>query len=324
MQIGWAGWTPAPSFVPRAHAAGSFLSHTYRGQAGSRGYKLYVPAGRAQAPLPLVVMLHGCFQTADDFAAGTRMNLLADRHGFLVAYPTQSHGANSHRCWNWFEPGDQVRDAGEPSLIAGITREALARRGADLRRVYVAGMSAGGAMAVILGRNYPDLYAAVGVHSGLPYGAAHDLRSAMAAMRRGAPAAAAARAVAARAAVPTIVFHGDRDYLVNVRNGAELMRQTRELHAAGRGSRAALGPLSRHEGRSDDGVPYTRTLQADAAGRPVLEQWVLHGAGHAWSGGSAEGSHTSARGPDASAQMLRFFACHALDTAQPAPGRQAA
>lgn len=292
--------------------AGEFTSRSYSNDAGTRGYKLYVPAGYAADgdALPMVVMLHGCTQSPDDFAAGTRMNALADRHGFLVVYPEQAANANGSKCWNWFRPEDQDRGRGEPSLIAGITREVAAGYRVDAGRVFVAGLSAGAAMAVILGATYPELYAAVGAHSGLPYRAAHDMPSAFGAMKgSGAIGRASRQSVTTGTAprdagrdVPTIVFHGDRDLTVHARNGAAIVAQA----TAGRTGQARLG-MSMREGADAGGRRHRRTVHADAAGRPLVEQWDLHGAGHAWSGGSAAGSFTDAAGPDASAEMIRFF-----------------
>ena len=178
----------------RLHASmspspGAFLNRSFTNNAGTRNYMLYVPASytaESSEPVPVIVMLHGCTQSPDDFAAGTRMNALADQHGFLVIYPAQAANANGSRCWNWFRPEDQIRDSGEPSLIAGITREVASAYRIDARRIFVAGMSAGASMAVILGAMYPELYVAVGAHSGLPYGAAHDMPSAFSAMQGGA------------------------------------------------------------------------------------------------------------------------------------------
>lgn len=286
-------------------AAGRFESHGFHHRLGSRAYKLYIPA-RPQPTPALLVMLHGCTQSPDDFAAGTRMNALAEAHGFLVAYPEQPSSANPSRCWNWFNAADQQRDSGEPALIAGIVAEVAARHGVDGQRIFVAGLSAGAAMAVILGQTHPELFAAVGVHSGLPYGSAHDIPSALAAMKGGRGRAGKAAAARGRAtqAVRTIVFHGDRDHTVQASNGAEVARQAQAALAARMGA-APAEPQAEQGSRT--GRRYTRTVQADAAGQPCLEVWTVHGAGHAWSGGSAEGSFTDPAGPDASAEMVRFF-----------------
>ena len=273
-------------------------SHTCR--AGTRPYKLYVPSSyAAEASLPLVVMLHGCTQTAGDFAAGTGMNALAEARGFLVLYPEQTQAANRTRCWNWFKRGSQRRDTGEPAIIAGMTREIIARYGIDRRRVYVAGLSAGGAMAAVMGETYPDLYAAVGVHSGLAAGIAHDVPSAFAAMRGNAGAAAPGTGRAGHR--PVIVFHGDRDTTVHPRNGEDIISASLQGHAASDGTRSV------ERGRVPGGHAYTRNIHRDASGRVVLEHWVVHGAGHAWSGGTPRGSYTDPRGPDAGRAMLEFF-----------------
>ncbi len=272
-----------------------FLAGTFANQAGSRPYKLYVPSRyRAGQEVPLVVMLHGCTQSPDDFAVGTRMNTIAEERNFLVVYPGQVGSANMQKCWNWFNEGDQRRDEGEPSLIAGITRKIMAEYAVDPKRVFVAGLSAGGAAAAIMGSTYPDLYAAIGVHSGLACGAATDMPSAFNAMRQGAAGSASRQ----RALVPTIVFHGDRDTTVSPRNGDAVAAQV--AGAAQLGSRAEAGQVP--GGRS-----YTRTIRADADGRAAVEHWVLHGAPHAWAGGSPDGSYTDPQGPDASREMVRFF-----------------
>jgi len=279
-----------------------FLAKAFSNQAGSRPYKLYVPSGYHGQPVPLIVMLHGCTQSPDDFAAGTRMNVAAEGPICLVAYPRQTRAANMHKCWNWFDADDQRRGAGEPSLIAGITREIMRDYAVDPRRVYVAGLSAGGAAAAVMGHAYPDLYAAIGVHSGLACGAAHDLKSAFAAMQRGGHGAAAAFGSATRQRhVPVIVFHGDHDPTVNARNADAVVAQ------------AARGvPLRTHteHGQVPGGYAYSRSVKSDAAGHTVIEQWTVHGAGHAWSGGSPAGSFTDPKGPDATQEMLRFFLEH--------------
>jgi len=286
-------------------ARGQFLARTFASDAGTLAYKVYVPADYDADParrFPLVVMLHGCTQSPDDFAAGTRMNALADQHGLLVAYPAQSANANGSKCWNWFRPQDQLRGKGEPALIAGVTAQVGADYRVDPARVYVAGLSAGAAMAVVLGRTYPEVFAAVGVHSGLPYRAAHDVGSAFAAMKGGGARVADA---GTHALVPTIVFHGDRDHTVSHANGSAVIEQL------GGGGVAALVQSSEEAGIATGGRRYTRTRYADQAGRPVVEDWRVHGGGHAWMGGSASGSYTDPQGPDASAEMLRFFLQHA-------------
>ncbi|MEP6943696.1 MAG: PHB depolymerase family esterase [Betaproteobacteria bacterium] len=287
----------------RPDTGGEFTSHSFSNDAGTRTYKLYVPGsyGRSLDAVAMVVMLHGCTQSPDDFAAGTRMNELAEQHGFLVVYPAQPVGANGSKCWNWFQPVHQRRDTGEASLIAGITREVAAHHRIDRSRVFVAGLSAGAAMAIVVATAYPDVFAAAGAHSGLAYGSARDVASALAAMGSGdaPPLSSATLATAAGAArrLPIITFHGDRDNTVNVRNSSRIVLQA----LAGRALRrddtdGALG-----------GRAYRCTRYVDATGLTVIEQWTLRGAGHAWSGGSAAGSFTDPGGPDASGEMVRFF-----------------
>ena len=298
---------PAPVKAPHAPSGAKFLSESFSGAQGSRSYKLYVPSGyRGGQPVPLIVMLHGCLQSPDDFAAGTRMNEAAERQVCLVAYPAQTASANSSRCWNWFNPADQRRDQGEPAIIAGIARRIMAGYAVDPRRVYVAGLSAGGAEAAILAETYPDLFAAVGVHSGLACGAATDMNSAFVAMRAGAAPQRRRRSPAEPARpIPAIVFHGDRDATVHPSNGDAVIARATPDGA----------PRTRVEqGSVVGGHTYTRSLTIDASGRTLLEQWVIHGAGHAWSGGSSSGSYTDPRGPDATAEMLRFFLEHPRPT----------
>jgi len=258
-------------------------------------------------------MLHGCAQEPDDFAAGTRMNALAEEHGFIVVYPTQTGKANGSNCWNWFQAEHQQRDRGEPSLIAGITREVLSAYALDARRVYVAGLSAGGAMAAVMGTTYPDVYAAVGIHSGLAYAAARDVPSAFAAMRgEGAKRGKRkARTDPAARSVPTIVFHGDSDTTVHPSNGDDVISQASPPSLA---AQAQGDPFVQHERSVEQGDvrgrAYTRSTYRDSGGKPVMEQWLVHGAAHAWSGGSTEGSFSDPTGPEASREMLRFFLQH--------------
>jgi len=276
----WGPRRPHRTASPAAKPPpGRFDAFSYTSAAGTRGYRLYVPASGAGTALPLIVMLHGGTQDAATFAAATRMNDLAEREKLLVAYPEQARSANPGGYWNWFAPGHQRRDAGEPSLIAGITRQVTDRYQADTARVYVAGFSAGGAMAAVMATVYPDLYAAAGVHSGLAYAAADDVASALQAMRHGPlhPVRPPARPL------PLIVFHGDRDPIVAPANAAGLI---------------------------DRGHAYTRTCYQDPAGAALAECWIIHQGGHTWSGGIPLGSYTDAHGPDASAEFIRFFGEH--------------
>jgi poly(hydroxyalkanoate) depolymerase family esterase len=284
--------------APAVQPPGTFTTHSFANAAGYRGYKLYVPKTYNGQPSPLVVMLHGCTQDADDFAAGTQMNALAERDGCIVVYPVQPQGANASKCWNWFKPADQRRDSGEPSLIAGITRDVMAKHAVDPARVFVAGLSAGGAMAAIMVRAYPELYAAACVHSGLAAGSARDLPSALAAMRGG----KASRARGAEAPKrPLIVFHGDADATVHPSNAAELLR--------GFGAQATVFDDAP---RTEAGKRTSTVERMKSADGVDAELWLIHGAPHAWAGGSARGSYTDASGPDASAAMMRFFLDHPL------------
>ncbi len=286
-------------------AGGRWVEQTYSNAHGSRPYKLYLPGGYTGETVPLFVMLHGCTQSALDFAAGTRMNELADKHRFLVAYPEQVASANGSKCWQWFEGSDQQREKGEPSLLAGMTRQVMSHYNVNARQIYIAGLSSGGAMAAILAATYPDLYAAVGVHSGLPYGAASDLRSAFTVMKQG----ASRRSRSLAETIPLIIFHGDADPLVAPINADQLADQW--LEASVRGSETTQRPESlRVEGQTAGGQSYTCTIYHDRDEQVIVEKWIVHQAGHAWAGGSPKGTYTDVRGPDASREMLRFFAAH--------------
>ena len=284
---------------------GSFIQGSYSNSHGSRRYKLFIPSGHGGKPSPLLVMLHGCLQDPDDFALGTRMNAIAEEQRFFVLYPEQSEAANQTRCWNWFNAANQRRDQGEPSIIAGMSREVILSHNIDARRVYVAGMSAGGAMAAIMAATYPDLYAAVGIHSGMPYGAAQNFVAAIAAMKDG--AAVGATLPAKR--IPLIVFHGDQDPMVNSRNGGQLLSQWLGNAANGRQD------TSTARAGEGNGRAFTRTRYLDGAGHAVAENWLVHDAGHAWSGGSSAGSFADSSGPDASREMVRFFFAVSQDAA---------
>jgi poly(hydroxyalkanoate) depolymerase family esterase len=300
--IGLRGVKRPPLSTPDIVPDGArFIEGTYSSPVGSRAYRLFIPSRYREQSLPLVVMLHGCTQSPDDFAAGTRMNFMAEEQNCFVVYPAQPSHANQAKCWNWFRPADQQRGRGEPSLIAGITRQIMSEYSIDPKRVYVGGLSAGAAAAAIMGATYNDLYAAIGIHSGLACGAAMDLPSALVAMRQGGSDHKVNSGD--RSSVPAIVFHGDRDTTVHPNNGDQILKQS---------VRTMNTQTKVHRGQVPGGHAFTQTILTDASGRGMLEHWSIHGAGHAWSGGSPAGSYTDPRGPDATREMLRFFLEHSL------------
>lgn len=288
-----------PALAVRS-APSSFRTAVHECEFGARRYKIFKPglATASPKPPPLLIMLHGCGQTPDDFATGTRMNALAKEHGLIVVYPAQPLDAHPNRCWSWFQRGNQGRGAGEPALLASLTRKILQAHGADPARVYVAGLSAGASMALIMTHAYPELFAAVGVHSGLPAGAAHDHASAVMAMQRGNPG------WRLKHPMPTIVFHGSLDGVVNPRNGRLTAIRAREPYASLRGTETA--------GQAPGGRVWRKTVHRVGSGRPLVEHWSVTASGHAWSGGSPRGRFTDPKGPDASREMIRFFLRHSL------------
>ena len=301
-----------PPIAPPVPPGAAFLTKTFSCAAGSRDYKVYIPGHARGRKRPLLIMLHGCTQDPDDFALGTGMNLLAEEQGFLVAYPRQPATANPSACWNWFDRKDQMRGEGEPCIIAGITRAIMAEFDIDAKRVYVAGLSAGGAMALIMSATYPELYAAVGVHSGLACRSATDLASAFAAMSGNSISAAMPQGKTGRTGVHvhTIVFHGESDQTVQPSNAGLIVAEARM-------GMAGATQETQHRGFAG-GRAYTRTLIRDARGIVHVEHWAVEGLAHAWSGGRPEGSYTDPDGPDASREMLRFF----LDSPPPSSKRQ--
>ena len=294
-----------PSSVPA-----TFKSDVFASSGTSWPYRLFTPSGPHDERLPLIVLLHGCTQTATDFALGTAMNELAEQKKCYVLYPEQIQRANSSRCWNWFEPGNQQRGLGEPGMIAALVQEVVATRHVDASRVYVTGLSAGGAMAAVMAGLYPDVFAALGVHSGLPCGAANDIPSAFNAMRSGSPPKVPGRPKAG-AAMPTIVFHGTADKTVHPDNGEHIVT------AAVKAAQSGGVTLARNETRQDGSGARTarRTRYTAMDGTPWIEHWEVDSGPHAWSGGDTAGSYTDPTGPSASGAMLEFFLRHRLASA---------
>ncbi|WP_202385629.1 alpha/beta hydrolase family esterase [Altericroceibacterium endophyticum] len=292
---------PRRTAKPRAQPAspGSMEKYSFKSEHGTLDYWLYVPS-TLPVSAPLIIMLHGCTQSAADFAAGTQMNVLAEELGLIVAYPEQSRAANAQKCWNWFRSGDQNKGSGEPALIAGITRAIMAGHPVDHGRIYVAGLSAGGAAASIMAYCYPELYAAAGIHSGLACGSASSMPGAFSAMQ----GKSTGKSGQNRDYVPIITFHGNRDSTVHPANSDQ-------IHAIWATS-PEISALRRVEGEgvSPGGKSYRTTALVDAENRSFAEHWEIEGAGHAWSGGSVTGSYTDNSGPDASREMIRFFLQH--------------
>ncbi|MBP5979002.1 MAG: PHB depolymerase family esterase [Halomonas sp.] len=318
---GFQGGMAQPDHKPgRSEEArpGAFTAGSFSNRAGSRNYKLYLPSSYHGQAIPLVVMLHGCTQSPDDFAAGTNMNQMAEDQSFCVLYPAQPISANSSKCWNWFKAEDQLREGGEPEILAGMARQVVQTHGLDASRVYVAGLSAGGAMATTLAMTYPDLFAAVGVHSGLPHGVAKSLPDALGAMQGGTPTFGG-RGSGFASAVPAIILHGDRDTTVHPSNADRVAAQYTASQPAASAAKAGAQHAGVYveQGRVTNGHGYTRTSHHNPEGKSCLEQWQIHGAGHAWSGGSTKGTYTDPKGPDATKEMLRFFLQHSLKIVGP-------
>ena len=307
----------------RADSSGIWQQYTYNGPAGSRPYFVYTPASyQVSTAVPLIVMLHGCTQTPADFAAGTQMDQLADQKQFIVVYPQQTSTYNQEKCWNWFDSADQSRGNGEPAIIAGIVQaveQTTSQWTIDTHRIYAAGLSAGAAMTVILGATYPDIFAAIGVQSGLEYQAATSSTDAYTALRQGGPdparqgqAAYNAMGSAARV-VPTITFHGTSDYLVYPINGEQVVRQWMQTdHLASHNAYNASfnSPTSTTNGQVAGGHSYSVYTWNDNNGNEIQEYWLVNGMGHGWSGGSSSGTYTDPQGPGATQAIYNFFMSH--------------
>jgi len=319
------GVVSAPAVKPRAPrkkapaGRGASRAARYAGAAGSRPYHCYIPSGlRRTTGVPLLILLHGCLQTPAEFAEATRFNQLADRHGFLVVYPEQTLTHNLQRCWNWFDARHHERSHGEPAILAGIAREVMAERTRwriDHDRVYVAGLSAGGAMALVLGATYPDLFAAIGVHSAPPYRSATSRSGALTAMA-GRSIVPPAHAASMSGIAPMILFQGRIDSTVRVVNAVRITDQWRSLH-----ERRLVGDrdpdrITRQREITHltaSGRTSTVTRWYSASGRKLLESWQVERLAHAWSGGRKGVPFSDPQGPRATTEMWRFLSGHRLN-----------
>ena len=282
--------------------APQFIHGTHVGPHGSRDYKLFTPSHGRHTELPLLVMLHGCHQDSDDFALGTRMNEHAQAQSCIVVYPAQAARANSAKCWNWYDPGNQQREQGEPAIIAELTQHIVSNHPIATGRIFIAGFSAGAAMAATVAVNYPELYTALGIHSGVPHGAARDFMSAMFAMQHGVMASYAIHPTHRQ--IPTIVFHGDEDNIIHSTHAAQFIGGNRHAQWPSNITNRHVESVARQKNR----YGYTRTVQLGDDQRIFSEHWIVHGGGHAWYGGNAAGTYIDPHGPDAAGEMMRFFA----------------
>lgn len=305
------------SSAPTA-AAGRWVDGAAGTLGGTRSYRLWVPPNYDPAvPTPLVMVLHGCTQNPNDIAAGTQFNALADSETFLVVYPEQPSSANFRNCWNWFETANQSRGAGEPAILAAIVADVGAAYTVDANRTFVTGISAGGAMAVVMGATYPDIFRAVGEVAGVEYKAGTDLTSGVLSLTQGGPdpnrqgrLAYEAMGSAARR-VPVIVFHGTDDRTVYPINADQVLTQWAQTndYVDDGSDNDTVDDIADATGRGQvaNGRSYTRYSYDDGAGDLLLEKWIVDGMGHAWPGGSTAGSYTDPAGPDATGEMWHFF-----------------
>jgi poly(hydroxyalkanoate) depolymerase family esterase len=310
--------------IPQLAHASEWVSGTASTSTGSRNYRLWVPSGlEKQNPVPLVMMLHGCMQKPEDLATISGMNEIADRNGFLAVYPEQTIEANPLRCWNWFDPKHQSRDSGEPALLAAVVKQVQTTNSVDANRIYVVGISAGAAMAVVMGVTYPDLFNGIGVCAGLEFKAGTNAETGLAAMKQGGPdprqqGIVAFNAIAenlrgkSKRRMPLIVFQGDADPYVNPLNAEQLITQWAKtndyLEDARDNDSVKNQPASKTEGSVPGGHEFTKSVYNDRAGRLLLEKWMVKGLSHAWSGSPTAGPFADPKGPNASLEMWRFFA----------------
>lgn len=319
----------ALAFLHTAAYGGSWVRGTVKNSFGSRDYKLWLSSGyRKEKPVPLVLMLHGCMQTAEDLATISGMNALADENNFLVVYPEQVAAANPLRCWNWFDAKHQGRDEGEPALIAAVVQGIHSSYTIHARRVYVVGISAGGAMAVVMAANYPELFAGLGVIAGEEYKAATTVEAGLASMKAGGPdpnqqgllayQAMQKSLAGTKKRMPVIAFHGSKDPYLNPLNTDQLIAQwaqTNDYLDDGKDNDSvSIQSPNETKGAVPNGYSYTRSQYKDSGGRLLMEKWIVESLGHAWPGSPIPNQFADPKGPKASAEIWRFFGETNLDS----------
>ena len=313
-----AGLLAAAAVGPQSAsgAAGSLVKGSYTGPDGTLSYEVYVPSGYvAERRVPLIVALHGCSENAEQFRQVTRFDELAEAKNAIVVFPDKSSYADSTSCWNWFKTSHMQRGTGEPALIAGVVDKVRQNYAIDDRRIYATGLSAGGAMASVMSATYPDVFAAAGVGSGCEYAAG----ASCAGYRGIDPEDAGQRAYQAMGTqareVPVIVFQGDQDKTVPEVNAEQLVQQWQATDDwADDGARNSTIPADpvkvKDPAPSGGGHTYTVRDYADGQGNELIQFWVVHGMGHAWSGGCDCEAYADTNGPNESAAMYAFFMSH--------------
>ncbi|CAN5216054.1 PHB depolymerase family esterase [soil metagenome] len=302
-----------PGLWSRFYQSASSTDH--RASPRRMEYWLYIPDGVKKDLMPLVVMLHGCEQSASQFAQGTRMNQLAAKKGFAVLYPQQSRKENASRCWNWYDKTNQD-GGGEASMIVGVVQKVREKFPIDASRIYIGGMSAGAAMANIIALRHPQLIAAVGLHSGAVFGEAQSALGAIAVMQHGSRNAnfgtlhAALGGAGAQQKIPAILIHGERDFVVRSVNMAHAAKQFRVLNQlSGESDEPVISEHPRVATASQSRNAY-KTFDYFDGRKLIVRVCEIAQLDHAWSGGDCSLRFNACEGPDASLMMWNFFALH--------------
>ncbi|HWE10686.1 MAG TPA: PHB depolymerase family esterase [Solirubrobacteraceae bacterium] len=301
------------STAPSTALPGALTSNSFTNGSGTLAYQLYVPSTyKAGTSMPLVVALHGCTESADVFRQLTRWDQLAEQKGFIVLFPQQSSGNNQFECWNFFQSADMSRGSGEPAIISGMTQMVQQKYTVDTKRTYVAGLSAGGAMSSVMAATYPDIYAAAGIGSGCEYAAS----ATCAGSKSADPTQAAQSAYSAMGSyarvMPVILFEGDQDTTVPPVNAQQAVQQWQSTDGLVSKSSMPAAAMNVTNGTAPGGQTYTISHYGDGQGHEIIQSWLVHGMGHAWSGGSSSEQYADPSGPDETAAMYAFFTAHPM------------